>query len=159
MEGGQLTPKLTQYKLYIPLHHRQHFPVSGGLLPLKNASSSPLFLSFICLPFAGGSGPFDLGPAPLRLDTCAMSWTRGLLCLLTQKFCGSASLVSPPCGDPRSLEWFENSASPKGQKLVTGKYMVVEFTHTNAGVSWISNQTILMMLDFTSHHPKSSVIR
>ena len=29
-------------------------------------------------PFAGGSGPFDLGPAPLRLGTCATSWTEGV---------------------------------------------------------------------------------
>ena len=69
MEGGQLTPKLTQYKLYFPLHHRQHFPVSGGLLPLKNASSSPLFLSFICLPVAGGQvhSILDLPPSAWTL--------------------------------------------------------------------------------------------
>ena len=34
------------------------------------------------LPFAGGSGPLDLGPAPLRLGTCTTSWTKG--CLVTQ---------------------------------------------------------------------------
>ena len=63
-------------------------------------------------PFAGGSGPFDLGPAPLRLGTCTTSWTKGFL--VTQAgalpfvWCGTS-------GAPRVLPFPRDASASFGR--------------------------------------------
>ena len=54
-------------------YHISHFSLSF-------LSFSVLLSPSFCLcPMNQGSGPLDLGPAPLRLGTCTASWTKGLL--------------------------------------------------------------------------------
>ena len=80
--GDTAIPRLRQFKAHS--FATSQTASSGGYYPetekMRELSAVTLIsLSLICLPFAKGSGPLDLGPAPLRLGTCTTSWTKGLL--------------------------------------------------------------------------------